>query len=56
MRQYYKASKKVGTEIVIDYWYGDSDKSSFLFHSYDFVLALGTKKPRNVPKDTIKLF
>lgn len=56
MVQYYKTSKKVGTEIVVTYWHGDSARADFLFSSHDFVLAIGTRKPKTIPFEDIKEF
>lgn len=56
MVQYYKTSKKVGTEIEVTYWHGDSTRADFLFSSHDFVLAIGTRKPKTIPAEDIKEF
>lgn len=56
MKQYYKTIKKVGTEIVVTYWHGESTRADFLFSSHDFVMARGTRKPNNVPPEDIKEF
>lgn len=56
MKQYYLASKKVGTDIQVECWHGESDRAGFLFNSYDYVLALGTRKPRSINKEDIKEF
>ncbi len=56
MVQYYKTSKKVGAEIKVEYWHGESDRAGFLFNTHDFIIAIGTKKPRNIPTEQIKEF
>lgn len=56
MKQYYRTSKKAGTEIEVTYWHGDSTRADFLFSSHDFVLAIGRRKPKTIPPADIKEF
>ena len=41
---------------MIQYWVGDNSKAVILTHSNKLVLPLGTRKPRNVSRETIKQF
>lgn len=59
MKQYYAlidTNVKPLTTPVITYWCGDSTKASFLTRLRGFVLPLGTRKPRNVSRETIYQF
>lgn len=51
-KQYYKTLKLVGDKTIISYWY--TNKPMFLINTNDFVIPLGTHKPRNIPYDQIK--
>lgn len=51
-KQYYKTLNMVGDKTIISYWY--TNKPIFLMNTYDFVIPLGTRKPRNIPADQIK--
>lgn len=41
---------------VVQYWYGDSAKASLLLKFNRLILPLGTRKPRNVSRETLKQF
>lgn len=60
MKQYYKCVRKYEDgELTIHYWHGDSSKEGSVDHlhyCYDFVIPLGTHKPKNVSRETIKEF
>lgn len=59
MKQYYAlidTNVKPLTAPVTTYWCGDSTKASFLTRLRGFVLPLGTRKPRNVSRETIYQF
>ena len=56
MKQYYLTTKKVGTEVIIDCWHGESDRAGFLFNGYDTVLAVGVARPRKIAKEDVKEF
>lgn len=57
MKQYYRTSKWIGDTENIAYWHGDMEKSDKLIKfGFDFILPLGTRKPRNVSRETIMEF
>ena len=51
MKHYYKVITLRG----IEYWHGNT-KNSTQLHKYGFVIPLGTRRPRNVSRETIKEF
>ena len=44
------------TTPIITYWCGDNSKASILTQLRGLVLPLGTRKPRNVSRETIYTF
>ena len=57
MNQYYKTIKILGDTTNIAYWHGDMEKSSTLTtYGFDHIIPLGTRKPRNIPKEAIMQF
>lgn len=56
MKQYYRTIDKLGDKLVIETWHGDTSRASWLLTNKFQVLPLGTKKPKNVPRETIKEF
>ena len=53
MKHYYKTTKKLGDTINTTYWCGEQSKAEdFLIKSnYDYIIPLGTHRPRNIPAD-----
>ena len=53
MKQYYKTTKKIGDTINIAYWHGEQSKAeTFLSKTnFDYIIPLGTRKPRNIPTE-----
>lgn len=58
MRMYYETIKVLGDTTNIAYWAGDNSKATALVKkfNFDFIRPLGTKKPRNVSRETIMEF
>lgn len=59
MKMYYAlidTNVKPLTQPIITYWMGDSTRASFLTRLRGSVLPLGTRKPRNVSRETIREF
>lgn len=61
MKQYYKlidpfGMTKYNTQPVVSYWHGDPAKAKVLLSLRGFVLPLGTRKPKNVSRETIHEF
>lgn len=54
MKQYYRTITKDGKAIEI--WHGDTARASWLLTTNKLVLPLGTHKPKNVLRETIKEF
>jgi len=52
MIQYYAVIK----QNKIEYWKGDHTKRGFLIHTAGLILPLGTRKPKNVSRETIRQF
>ena len=52
MKQYYM----VLDANKIEYWTGDNSKSSFLTTLGYMIIPLGTRKPKNVSRETLKQF
>ena len=50
--QYYKCISLIGDAQKITYW--RTNKPIFLINTYDFIIPLGTHKPRNVANEDIK--
>ena len=53
-KQYYKCLKlDLETHKTrIDYWY--TSNPAMIINAYDFIIPLGTRKPANVDKESIK--
>lgn len=52
---YYETMRFIGKEVVKHYWTVTSPAGlAFLFGSYDYILPLGTRKPRKVAKENIR--
>ena len=57
MKQYYATIDTCKSpQNMVQYWVGDNSKAVILTHSNKLVLPLGTRKPRNVSRETIKQF
>lgn len=54
MKQYYRTISKDGKDIEV--WHGDPTRADWLLTRNKLVLPLGTKKPKNVSRETIKEF
>ena len=55
---YYETIKIIGDTTNIAYWAGDNSKATALVKkfNFDFIRPLGTKKPKNVSRETIMEF
>ena len=52
---YYETMRFIGGSVVRDYWTVSTPAGlAFLFGAYDYILPLGTRKPRKVAKENIK--
>lgn len=40
----------------IEYWKGATSNSSWLLHTGNFIIPLGSRLPKNVSRETIKQF
>lgn len=56
MIQYYRVLKLKPYNYSDAIWHGDSSKAHFLVLLGDFIIPLGTRKPKNVSRETIKNF
>lgn len=54
MKQYYRTISK--NKSVIEIWYGDPARAGWLLETNKMVLPLGTHKPKNVSRETIREF
>lgn len=54
MKQYYQLINTITNKT--EYWSGDSTHSSHLLKFGKLILPLGTHKPKNVSRETIKQF
>ena len=52
MKQYYKVVRDTKVEV----WHGESSRAEKALNHWSFILPLGTKKPANVSRETIKEF
>lgn len=50
--KYYKCLKYIDGKTIIDYW--RTSNLVMIMNSYDFIIPLGTRKPRNVKEGDIK--
>ena len=41
---------------TIEYWKGDTSKSSWLLSTSNLIIPLGNKLPKNVSRETLKQF
>ena len=54
MKQYYRT---IANDVkTIEVWHGDTARASWLLTTNKLVLPLGTRKPKNVSRETIKEF
>lgn len=57
MKQYYATIDTCNSpQNMIQYWVGDSSRAITLTKLNKLVLPLGTRKPRNVSRETLKQF
>ena len=56
MKQYYRVINKIGDKLTIETWHGDTSRAEWLLKTKFQVLPLGTKRPSNVSRETIKEF
>ena len=57
MKQYYATIDTCKSpQNMVQYWVGDSRNAITLTHLNKLVLPLGTRKPRNVSRETLKQF
>ena len=57
MKQYYATIDTCKpVKDMIQYWVGDSSKAIVLTKMNKLVVPLGTRKPRNVSRETLKQF
>lgn len=54
MKQYYKVINT--SNHSIEYWKGDTSNSSWLLSTGNFIIPLGTHKPKNITSLEIKIF
>ena len=51
---YYETMRFIGSEVVKRYWTTSTPAGlAFLFSSNDYILPLGTRKPRKIAKENI---
>lgn len=53
MKQYYRT---INTNNSFSYWHGDNERATWLLKTNKLVLPLGTRKPKNVSRETIREF
>ena len=51
---YYKLFNPITKQV--EYWHGEQSRAGFLFTIGSSILPLGTRKPKNVSRETIKEF
>lgn len=56
MKQYYRVIDKIDGQLKIETWHGDNLRANWLLRNKFQVLPLGTQKPKNVSRETIKEF
>lgn len=56
MIQYYRVLKLKSYNYNDVIWRGDTSKADFLTLLGDFIIPLGTRKPRKVPAEQIRTF
>ena len=54
MKQYYQVYNPLTSTST--YWTGDSTKANFLLTSNNFIIPLGSKKPKKVSRETLHQF
>lgn len=52
MKKYYKCLKYIDGKTKIDYWH--TSTLNMIINAYDFIIPLGTRKPRNIKEEEIK--
>lgn len=53
MKQYYRT---INTDNTSTYWHGDTTRATWLLKTNKLVFPLGTRKPKNVSRETIREF
>lgn len=56
MKQYYQLLDPSFNPPITTYWCGESSKATILTKLRGFVIPLGTRKPKNVSRETIRQF
>lgn len=51
-KKYYKCLKYIGDKTIVDYW--RTSNLIMIMNAYDFIIPLGTRKPRNIKEEEIK--
>lgn len=52
MKKYYKCLKYIAGKTTVDYWH--TSTLTMIINAYDFIIPLGTRKPRNIKEEEIK--
>lgn len=51
-KQYYKCLKVIDGKASITYWH--TSNMIMIVNAYDFIIPLGTRKPKNIRKEDIR--